>query len=277
MPEEFAMPHQRHIYSTYRMTILLIVALVLAIPTMPGTAAASKTEAVGGTVIKTMNAADYTYMLVKTAGRNTWVAMPATQVEVGDEVSYLPGMVMQNFTSTTLDRTFASIVFSPGMAEAGASPKRTGIKDEGAPSSFSDALKKEAQQPAQNVAVSQGSGGSSGAIVPSVSANVAKASGKNSYTIGEIFAQAKELDGTSVRVRGKVVKVSPQIMGRNWIHIQDGTGDPIKNSHDLVVTSSELAEVEEVVVVEGRLAAQKDFGFGYAYDALIEQAQLLNE
>jgi len=224
-----------------------------------------------------MNAADYTYILVKTAGRNTWVAMPATEVEVGDEVNYLPGMMMQNFESKTLDKTFASIIFSPGLAEASASPKQAEPKDDGAPSSFADAIKKETQQPAKSVTASQGSGGSSGAIVPSVSANVAKASGENGYTVGEIFAGAKELDGKTVRVRGKVVKVSPQIMGRNWIHIQDGTGDPMNNSHDLVVTSSELAEVEEVVVVEGKLAAQKDFGFGYEYDVIIEQAKLFKK
>lgn len=275
------MPHQRHLYCTYHRSLVLIVtliiALIIAIPTIPRATAASATKAIGGTVTETMNAADYTYMRVKTAGRSTWVAMPATEVKVGDEVRYLPGMVMQNFASKTLDKTFASIVFSPGMADAGASPEPAETKDDSAPSSFADALKKEAQLPAQSVAVSQGSGGSSGAVVPSVSANVAKASGDNSYTIGEIFAHAKKLDGTSVRVRGKVVKVSPQIMGRNWIHIQDGTGDPMANSHDLVVTSSELAEVEEVVVVAGKLAAQKDFGFGYEYDAIIEQARLLNE
>lgn len=271
------MQHQRHTrphtYRAYRATILLFAALVLALPIIPGTSAASTTEAVGGTVIETMNAADYTYILVRTAEQNTWIAMPATEVEAGDEIHYLPGMVMRNFESKSLDKTFASIIFSPGLAEAKASPKPA--KNDGAPSSFADAIKKEAQQPAKSVTAGQGSSGSSGAIVPSVAADVAKAPGENSYTVGEIFAGAQELDGKTVRIRGKVVKVSPQIMGRNWIHIQDGTGDPMKNSHDLVVTSNELAEVEEIIVVEGKLAAQKDFGFGYEYDAIIEQAQLI--
>ena len=73
-------------------------------------------------------------------------------------------------------------------------------------------------------------------------------------------------------MKGKVVKFSPSIMGRNWIHLQDGTGDPMKNSHDLVVTSEATVETGQVVVAEGTLAAEKDFGAGYKYDAIIEQA-----
>jgi hypothetical protein len=61
-------------------------------------------------------------------------------------------------------------------------------------------------------------------------------------------------------------------MGKNWLHIQDGTGEPTKNTHDLVVTSSAIAEKGTIISLEGVLAAGKDFGFGYKYDVLIEDA-----
>jgi len=61
-------------------------------------------------------------------------------------------------------------------------------------------------------------------------------------------------------------------MGKNWIHIQDGTGDPTTNTHDLVVTSSAIVEKDTVISLEGVLAAGKDFGAGYRYDVLIEDA-----
>lgn len=73
-------------------------------------------------------------------------------------------------------------------------------------------------------------------------------------------------------VKGQVVNISPNIMGKNWIHIQDGTGDAAKNTHDLVVTSAVLVERGAVVSLEGVLAADKDFGFGYRYDVIIENA-----
>ena len=73
------------------------------------------------------------------------------------------------------------------------------------------------------------------------------------------------------------MKFSPNIMGRNWIHIQDGTGDPAKNTHDLVVTSSETTEKGAIISIEGVLSADKDFGSGYSYDIIIEEAMVVKK
>ena len=64
-------------------------------------------------------------------------------------------------------------------------------------------------------------------------------------------------------------------MGKNWIHLQDGSGNPMHNSHDLVVTTSETVEVDNIVTIEGTLAAEKDFGAGYKYAAIIEDAAII--
>jgi hypothetical protein len=118
------------------------------------------------------------------------------------------------------------------------------------------------------------SGGSQAAVVPSADVEVEKAEGENAYTIGEIHEQRTELSGQTIAVRGKVMKVSRMIMGKNWIHIQDGTGDPAASTHDLVVTTSAEPEQGAVVVVEGALQADRDFGSGYKYDVIIEDAEI---
>jgi hypothetical protein len=70
------------------------------------------------------------------------------------------------------------------------------------------------------------------------------------------------------------VKYNSGIMGRNWLHIQDGSGDPAKSTHDITVTSEASTKVGDLVTVRGVLATDKDFGAGYAYDAIIEDASL---
>ena len=77
-----------------------------------------------------------------------------------------------------------------------------------------------------------------------------------------------------MRVRGKVVKNSRMIMGKNWLHLQDGTGEPDKKQHDLVVTTMADATEGEIVTVEGVVAANRDFGAGYNYQVLIENAKV---
>jgi len=104
---------------------------------------------------------------------------------------------------------------------------------------------------------------------------VEKAAGENSYTVAEIFSKATELNGQTVVIRGKVVKVSPRIMGSNWIHLQDGTGNPEESTHDLVITTLEETGADwDIITMEGVLTANKDFGSGYSYSVIIEDANL---
>ncbi|MGW8194545.1 MAG: DNA-binding protein, partial [Desulforhopalus sp.] len=240
---------------------------------MPKTAPQSAPATVTGTVLETMDAAGYTYLLVDTTAGQNWVAIPQTKVEKGSTVQYYEGMVMKDFASKTLDRTFPAIVFSPGLAgtttdetkEAAATPTND---------SFAAAVEAERETTASPPPVAA-SGGSSGAVVPLEEIAVEKSSAANGYSIEEVFTKAAELNGKKIQVHAKVVKFSPLIMGKNWIHLQDGTGDPMHNSHDLVATTDQTVEVGTIVVVEGVLAANKDFGAGYKYDAIIEDAAIV--
>ncbi len=253
-------------------TTMATAAEQAAEPAAAAEQAAQNQVSLQGKVLETMNANGYTYLQIDSPQGAAWVAIPETKVSVGEEVSSAPGMVMHNFTSKTLNRTFESIVFSPGLG-AVLSDKTTGAApQQGGGSGFSQALEAEA---GSDAAMAQGkSGGSAGAIVPSAAIKVDKAPGNDSYSVGEIFSQARQLDGKTVRVRGKVMKNTRMVMGRNWLHLQDGTGDPAKQQHDLVVTSTEDATEGDIVTVQGTVAADRDFGSGYHYPVLIENAKV---
>jgi hypothetical protein len=251
---------------------------------------ASASQDLSGKVLETMDSGGYTYMQVDIGDSQPWVAIPQSQIKVGQEVTYQPGMVMNNFASKTLNRTFDSIVFSSGLVGAGHGGSGNamgaamggmqnphGKKDaKGGDDSFASAIQAEggaAPAASQQQGPAAGSGGSLGAMAPFSEIKVDKATGDNAYNVSEIFAETEKLNGKTVRIQGKVVKFSPMIMGRNWIHLQDGTGDPMSNTHDLVVTTSEQVKTNDVITIEGTLAFNKDFGAGYKYVAIVEEAK----
>lgn len=235
-----------------------------------------------GKVLETMDVGGYTYVQVDDDEGPTWVAIPQSKVEKDQEVTVTQGMEMRNFESKTLNRTFDKIYFSAGFdGEAAQANPHAGVP--GAPEigssaqggSFDEALQAEgaAGGPAM-VDPSELTGGSMAAKAPAEDIKVEKAEGENAHTVGEIFTKSKELDNQKVTVRGQVVKVSTMIMGKNWVHIQDGTGDAASNSNDLVVTTMAEPAKGSVVLVEGTLHADRDFGAGYRYDVIIEDAEI---
>lgn len=240
---------------------------------MPSAGAQANARSITGMVLETMNASGYTYILVESNSQQNWVAIPAATVKKGSQVSYLEGMTMSNFTSKTLERTFDTIIFSPGLANNTKQEEHV----QGQPpadDSFEAALHAENDAASSPLPMTE-SVGSSGAIIPLQEISIAKSTAENGYTVGEVFEKAKDLNGTKVSVNGKVVKFSPNIMGRHWVHIQDGTGDPMQNSHDLVITTAEEVEVDSTITLEGVLAADKDFGAGYKYVVIIEEASVV--
>lgn len=91
-------------------------------------------------------------------------------------------------------------------------------------------------------------------------------------TVAALHQEKAALAGKTVQVQGKVVKVNNGIMGRNFLHVQDGTGDA--NSNDLTVTSKQTAAVGDQVTVTGRVVIDRDFGSGYSYPLLVEEASI---
>jgi hypothetical protein len=104
--------------------------------------------------------------------------------------------------------------------------------------------------------------------------SVARAEGTNGKTIAEIWAGRETLKDAPVIVRGKVVKFLPGIMGKNWLHLRDGSGSHDNGSDDITVTTADRAAVGDVVLVSGTLRIDKDFGAGYRYPVIVEEAKV---
>ncbi|TAK01138.1 DNA-binding protein [bacterium] len=202
-------------------------------------------SALSGKVMETVNGGGYTYVRLEKSGKKIWVAVPEMKVAVGQEISFQPGMTMDNFTSKTLNRTFQTIVFSNGVI---------------------------GQQRTESIKKSEGQKQTEAAANKAV--KVKKASGPNGFTVAELYEKSTDLDKKDVVVRGRVVKVSAEIMGKNWIHLQDGSGDPSKGTNDIVVTSRDLPAVGDTVTAKGALFKDKDFGQGYSYSVIVEQASV---
>jgi hypothetical protein len=209
-----------------------------------------------GKVAETMNSGGYTYILLQTKAKMFWVAIPEGKVTVGQEIVLAPGFEMIDFQSKSLNRTFETIIFSEGIISQEGS-----VAGQGSAHGNADTQKKTL--------------GSKGAE-PAPKANIKseKATGENAYTVAELFEKRTELDNMDIILRGEVVKVTTQIMNKNWLHIQDGTGDPQTGTNDIVVTTMDLPSVGDTVTIKGVLFSDKDFGSGYRYDAIVEYGQV---
>ena len=98
------------------------------------------------------------------------------------------------------------------------------------------------------------------------------AAAKDVVKVEEVFAKKDTLNGRKITVKGEVVKFNSGIMGKNWVHIRDGSGKP--GTNDLTATTQDTVNIGDKVIVTGTLAVGKDFGGGYMYDAIIEDASI---
>lgn len=227
-----------------------------ATPAAPAPAAAAQPEekvSLSGKILQTMDAGGYSYIYLETKdGKKKWVAISATPVKVGSNVTFKPGTEMINFESKALKRVFEAITFSDGIVY-GAIPEKAAnqIKEQGK------------------------SVGSSGAVAPKTGKiSVPKATGEGAINVDEAFKNSTKWNNKQIVINGKVAKVTTGILGKNWIHIQDGTGSFAKKTHNLVCTSDQMADVGDMVTVKGKLIKDKNFGSGYRYAVIIEEAQI---
>lgn len=204
------------------------------------------TAQLAGKVVETMNSGGYTYIQLDTGKEKIWAAGPEVSVKVGDTVALSPNATpMQKFESKSLQRTFELIYFVDNVLVNGANPTAT----------------------AAAAAMPEGH--------PAVAAKtVEKISGiqKADKTVSEVFAEKATLAGKTIKVRGKVVKFSPAIMGKNWLHLQDGSGEA--GANDLTITTQATVKQGDTVLVSGVLAVDKDFGYGYKYAVIVEDADV---
>jgi hypothetical protein len=202
---------------------------------------------VTGEVLEVQQVDSYTYLRMRTANGETWAAVATAPVKKGAIVTVEDITVMNDFQSKALKKTFKTVIF--GTLAAG--PGATAAK--GAPVSPHTGVPPAAE---------------------AMDVKVPKAVGANARTVAEVMARPGDMKDKPVLVRGKVVKYSPGIMGRNWIHLRDGTGAAADKTNDLLVTTTEQAKLGEVITAKGTVRTDKDFGAGYIYKALVEDASL---
>jgi len=197
----------------------------------------------------------YTYLNVTENGKEQWIAVTKIDdVKVGDTFYYKEFMEMKNFESKDLNRTFESVYF---------------IQDLKRNVEGFQAKSQQPQMPEGHVPVGEKHEGT-----PNVEQQAIEIEPVDGgITIQELYANAAKYDGKKILVKGKVVKTNYEIMDRNWFHIQDGTAADDK--FDLTITSvEEGVNVGDVVVFEGTVTLNKDFGHGYSYEILLEEGKL---
>jgi hypothetical protein len=230
-----------------KILILTIIALIFSIAAckkeankMPDSNIPAGTHSVK--VLDFTDASNYTYLHVSENGNEYWIAAPQMKVEKDEVLYYSQGMEMKDFHSDKLNRTFPSIYFvqsiSPNLQQG---------------QTLSSVHQPASTSQKENISLEPVEGGK---------------------TIAQVYSQRDELSGKVVKIRGKVVKYNPSIMSRNWIHIQDGTES--NGSFDLLITSKDEASLGQIIVIEGKIALNKDFGAGYSYPVLVEDAKIIS-
>jgi len=210
-----------------------------------------------GKVLERLDAPPYSYLKIQSGKEEVWAAVPKADVAKGAEVTVLNAMPMANFESKTLKRKFEVVFF--GTLEGSAPAAQAG-----APADMPASPAGMAQQHAK---AAQGPSNVGDVKVP-------KASGADARTVAEVYAQKGALKEKPVTIRGKVVKFNPGIMGKNWVHLQDGSGKAEKQDNDITVTTQDMTSVGDTVLVKGTVRVDKDFGAGYAYPVIVEDATL---
>ena len=249
-----------------RLTAVLLVAVAVAgckkseapAPAAPPPAGSPTADAgagttLTGTVTERLAAQTYTYLKLKTDKGEVWTAVPETDTKVGAQVSVVNAMPMNGFESKTLNRKFDVVYFGTLGGQGGAGPAPTPGPETANVPGVAAAHAKVAQADVGDV-------------------KTEKAKGADARTVAEVYAQKDALKDKPVSVRGKVVKYNPGIMGKNWVHVRDGSGKD--GTNDLTVATQDNTAVGDVVTVKGTVKVGKDYGAGYYYVVIVEDATI---
>jgi hypothetical protein len=189
----------------------------------------------------------YTYIRGKENNEDIWLAVTKMEAFAGNTYFFKGGMIMTDFTSKELKKTFNKILFVDNITTT-------------------DKESKKSNEPEMNGVISKGS------AIDLVRKDIKFKHGKGDITIAMLYENKKNYNGKSVKLKGKVTKFNAGILSKNWIHLQDGT--VFSGKFDLTVTTNQEVNVGEEVTVEGIINLDKDFGFGYFYDVIMEDAKL---
>ncbi|MHB1310697.1 MAG: nucleotide-binding protein [Gemmatimonadaceae bacterium] len=219
-----------------------------AVASNEAAAPAPAADGLTGPVQEVLPAAPYVYLRVKTTKGEVWAAVPEAKIAKGAVVTVFNPMLMSKFESKTLKRTFDEVYFGTLSADGGVPAMGAGENPHAS-----------VGKPTEPVKVGK----------------VEKAAGADARTVAEAWAQAAALEGKVVTVRGTVVKFNGGVMGKNWVHLQDGSGDAAKGTNDITFTTMDEAAVGQTITMRGTAHTNKDFGAGYKYAIIVEEAKIV--
>lgn len=230
------------------MNILKSAIIACALLIFASVSFANDISSGAGTVAETVDSGGYTY--VRLEENNRWVASRTFTVSVGDNVTYENAAEMGDFHSRSLDRTFENILFTQDI-EVFKSVDAEAHANAAAMTMMGDQL---------GIAKSTG-------IAAPADGEIAPLDGGK--TVDAIRTEYQQLKGQQVVLRARVMKVSKNILGKNWITLQDGTGTAPENK--LLATSAELVEIGDLVTATGTINTNVDLGSGYKYTVVMEE------
>jgi hypothetical protein len=235
-----------------RHVILALLVAVLpgcrkAAPPPPASAPSTAPAIISGSLLERVDVPNYSYLRIQqTDGKEVWAAVPTSTIAKGSPVTVLNPMPMRAFESKALQRTFDVVYFGTlGGAAVPANP-----------------VAGPAPHPLPQPAIEMGG------------LKIEKAKGSQARSIVEIYAQKQVLKDKSVVVRGKVVKYNASILGRNWIHLRDGSGTDARKDNDITLTTQDTAALGDIITARGIVHLDKDFGAGYKYAAILEEGKV---
>ncbi len=210
-----------------------------------------------GTVLEATSAGNYMYLKIDENDKEVWLATQPKYLKVkvveGDKVEYLGGAMMKDFKSKALDRTFESILFI----------SRVKVLKKDADTMPADDYHKQVDTKKIDATPYK----------EPVAGEVSKA--KDGMTIGDIFEKKDTLNDLVVVLNGKVMKVSKNILKKNWITLTDGTGTEPDNK--IIALTTDTAEINDIVTVKGTVKINVDLGSGYKYKLLINDAAIISQ
>jgi hypothetical protein len=229
--------------------IIGIIAIVSVLVSVGCGSSKEKKSNIHKVVVKeVLQAGEYTYLNVTEDDSTRWVAAPAVEAVVGKTYYYQGGLVMKNFKSVTLKRTFSQVIFIDNISTEPISEAKSN-----ALTTDSATLSKSTGKP----------------VI--VKKDVKVEAVKGGITIAELYKNKASYSGKTVKVRGVLTKINEGIMNKNWFHLQDGT--EFGGDFDLTATSADLtAVVGDTLTLEGKIALDKDFGYSYFYKVIMEEA-----
>jgi hypothetical protein len=206
-------------------------------------------------VTEVVNGGSYSYIKVKENSEERWIATGRQEIAIGDVFYYDEALQMTNFHSKDLDRTFEVIYFVNQISKIPIDHNHLSHENHGMDQLVTHAHTGKPNQKKIN--------------------EITLEKAENEITIAHLYEKMDDFSAKEVEIRGIVVKINKGILGKNWVHLQDGTNS--NGSYDLTITTQDAPEINDEVVFKGVITLKKDFGAGYIYDIIMEDAEILQK